>query len=264
MSDPITQFGIVSRLYSTVCLNYRDDLWTGFFVMMDWWPWMVGFIFVGLLIEHAEVFYAMFALALVGDFYINWGIRIAIDQAPPEIFCTTQQQMPAYATDGISFITMTLMIMSAVTFNFSLRWYKIILIAVLGPVAIYARIWLHNNTPQQLLGGILSGFINTIVWSTLIYIVLTKWYARIVYKTFLGTDYIDTLIHQYHPVLCYNNIPIRSNSKIKDHTLLEGIINHSIMNGMIKDRCNFEEEPDNHVEAYLQRWAPAFVWVSYF
>ncbi len=270
MSDPITQFGIISRLYSGVCLNYKDDMWTGFFIMMDWWPWYVGFILVGLLLEHAEIFYSLFALAFVADFYINWGLRLAIDSAPPEIYCTTQQQMPAYATDGITFITMSLMILSGACFNFALRWYKIILIAVLGPVAIYSRIWLHNNTPQQLLGGIASGFGNTIMWSTVIFVLLTYCYARLVHSTFLGTAYIDTLTNSYEPVICYNSIPIRANSKIKDQVLLESIIEHSMLQNRITrlhDDDNawiFAQQPNRkRVETYLNEWSPEFRWLAF-
>jgi hypothetical protein len=273
MSDPITQFQIVSRLYSNVCLNYKNDMLTGFFIMMDWWPWMIGFMFVGLLIEHAEVFYAMFAIALVADFYINWALRLGISgyiTTSPEIYCTTQQQMPAYATDGIAFITLTLMILSSVGFNFGLRWYKIILISILGPIAIYTRVWLHLNTPQQLMAGLASGTVNFVVWSTAIYLVLTRFYPRIVHTSFLGSDYMDTLTDPYMPVFAYNTIPIQSKGKIKDQYMLENIIQYSILHNRIAalhDDDNawvFSQQQDqHHVRKYLDDWAPVFNWVTY-
>lgn len=224
MADTLTQLAIITKIFSNYCVNVEDSLWTGFFEGLNFWPFILGLILLGMIFIHTELFYAAFAWAFWIEFLINWGIRAAFNQPGPDTKCSSSIQMPAYATDGLVFTTMFLMISSAVSFDFSLRWYKILLLGFFGPLTLYSRVWLHYNTPQQLLAGALAGSIAAAIWIIIVDYTLKKWYKSILFKTFLGTDYIDTLINPHRPTMCYTNLPMEIRSKIKDEEVLQGVM----------------------------------------
>lgn len=224
MADTFTQLGIITKIYSNYCMNVPDNLWSGFFVGLNFWPFILGLILIGMIFIHTEIFYAAFAWSVWIGFLVNWGIRAAFNQEGPDPNCTSSIQMPAYASDGLVFITIFLMVSTAVSFDFSLRWYKILLIGFFGPMTIYSRIWLHYNTPQQLLAGALSGTIAAFIWLIIVDYVIKKWYKSFLFKTFLGTDYIDTLVNPYRPTICFTTLPIEIRNKIKDEKTLQNLM----------------------------------------
>lgn len=224
MSDTFTQIGIITKIFSNYCVNVPFNLWSGFFVGLNFWPFIIGMGLLAMILIHTEVFYAAFAWVVWIGFLINWGIRAAINQEGPDNICSSSIQMPAYASDGMTLITLFLMISSSVSFNFSLSWYKLLILGVFGPLTLYGRVWLHYNTPQQLLAGNLSGLIQAACWIVIIDYVLKNWYKSILFKTFLGTDYIDTIINPYRPVFCYTNLPVEVRNKIKDEVMLQNLM----------------------------------------
>lgn len=224
MADTLTEFGVLGHIFDTVCVNYNGEFVEGFFIAINFWPLFVGCILLGIVIEHTEVFYSAFSWAFFAQTLINWGIRIGVNQSGPEAVCSVSKQLPTLSTDLMTFSTLFLMIMSGFCFDFSIRWYKLLMITIFGPVVIYARVYLKLNTPQQLLWGVLSGFIGFVCWSILIYYVLTRWKTSILYKTFLGTDYIDTLLNTNQPILATNMHPLQIQLKIKDHDLQQKLV----------------------------------------
>lgn len=234
MSDSLTSFGALAKLYNAICINYNGGFVEGFFIIMDFWPLFVGSILLGIVIEHTEIFYSAFSWAFFAQTLINWGIRVGIGQKGPEAVCSVSFQNPALSTDLLTFSTLFLMILSGFCFDFSIRWYKMLMITIFGPVVIYARIYLKLNTPQQLLWGTLSGFIAFVCWSVVVYYVLSRWKTSILYKTFFGTDYIDTLMHTNRPILATNTYPLEVQLKIKDHDLQQKLMDDLLIKRKIQ------------------------------
>lgn len=268
MADTPTQIMFTTKMYNMFCENIPGDYWTGLFVGLDYWPIIINFILVGILLEHTEVFYSAFFWSFFADQMINWAWRAIFNDMGPQPICAAPIQMPAYATDGIAFITLYLMICSSVCFNFSLRWYKILLIGVFGPITVYGRIYLKMNTPQQLLAGVLSGTGCAFVFILITYWVLTRKYESLVYKVFFGTQYIDTLINQFRPVLCTNNIPVEFKWKVKDQEYMETLLQEKDINKKIAEllrRNDIEvrdEQTDELVEGLLNIFNPPTRWVN--
>lgn len=233
MADSITEFGILSHVFGLTCSNLDGGFVDGFFIMINFWPSFVAFILVGIVLEHTEIFYSAFAWAFWGEWLINWGIRLAVNVPGPQFGCEPSVQVPALATDLLTFATLFLMIMSAYAFDFPIRWYKMLMITIFAPIAIYSRVFLKFNTPGQLLWGVLAGLVMSILWSLLIYYVLRRWRTSILYKTFLGTDYIDTLINMHSPILATNNYPLEVKMKIKDHQIQQELIDDYLLKSQV-------------------------------
>jgi len=245
MADSITEFGVLAHIFDLSCINYTGGYIEGFFIMINFWPLFVALILMGIVIEHTEIFYSAFAWAFWGQWLINWGIRIAINSPGPEAVCSPSVQLPTLSTDLMTFSTLFLMIMSGFAFDFPIRWYKLLMITILGPVVLYARVYLKLNTPQQMLWGVLSGFIGAMCWSALIYFVLRRYKTSILYKTFLGTDYIDTLMDHHRPILATNNYPLEIQMKIKDHEMLESMVEDYLLRKQIMRMMNQEDVERN-------------------
>ncbi len=219
MSSAGEAIGAFGHVFSLVCENLDDDVITSGFLFYDMWPFYLGILLIGVTIEHSEVFYSLVTWIFFIDFFFNFGIRSAIDQPGPQLICTSSIQMPAYATEGAMLLTMYLLISSSVSFNFSLRWLKIFIIGVFLPLGIYSRIWLHFNTPQQLLAGSAFGIFFGLVWVVVTRFLVDRFYGSILFKTFVGTDYIDTMINRLNPVICFYNTPYMINWKVKENPI---------------------------------------------
>ena len=225
----MTEFGILAHIFDLTCVNFKGGFVEGFFIALNMWPAFVAFILMGIVLEHTEIFYSAFAWVFWAEWLINWGIRLAVGQPGPEFGCEPSVQVPALATDLLTMSTVFLLISSSYSFDFPVRWYKLLMITIFGPLAIYSRVYLKFNTPGQLLWGVLSGLVMGILWSILIYYVLSRWRTSILYKTFLGTDYIDTLINMHAPILASNNYPLEVKMKIKDHQILQELIDDYLL-----------------------------------
>lgn len=202
----------LGELFQEQCINYKDDWVSGFFAAYDYWPLFVGLIILGLTLEHREVFYVLVFFGGLFNALINWGLRAAISQEGPEPDCFSDIQMPAYATDGLTFLTVVTMIASGYTYGVPVRWFKLALFWVGGPVGIYARIWLRANTPAQMMAGTGFGLAEALIYSTVLLYVFTyeridKWFLRH-NNMIVGSDCQDTMIRPHTPVVV-TSAPIR-------------------------------------------------------
>jgi hypothetical protein len=195
----------LGELFQDQCINYSDDWASGFFAAYDYWPLFIGMIIIGLTLEHKEVFYVLVFWGGLSNALINWGLRAAISQPGPEPDCFQDIQMPAYATDGLTFLTTIVMISSGYTYGIPIRWFKLSLLWIGGPIGLYARVWLRANTPPQMMAGTAVGIIEGLIYTNILLYVFTyerieKWFLQ-TGNWWRGYDYQDTMIRPYRPVV---------------------------------------------------------------
>lgn len=246
----------IGKVYEAECINYHDSWLSGFFAVYDYWPLFLSFAFIGLTLEHREIF---FCLVLKGTFInglLNWGFREAIGQAGPEPSCSSSTQNPAYASDGLTFLFIILLCSSGLIYDVPIRWFKLSILWVGGPLALYTRVWLRFNTGLQLLAGCGFGLIEGVLYCLLLYYVFTyeridRWFLR---STRFGRDYEDTKIQPRRPTVVFEQVPSAVNAKLGSMIGVQDTLLASMMVEKSQDAAIGPSHPpppeDHHSELY--------------
>lgn len=206
----------IGRVYEAECINYSDSWLSGFFAVFDFWPLFISFAVIGLTLEHREIFYCLVLKGMFINGLLNWGFRELIRQPGPEPSCSSYAQNPAYASDGMTFLLVTLLCSSSIIYKVPIRWFKLSILWIGGPLAIYTRVWLRFNTGLQLLAGVGFGLVEGILYCMVLNFFFT--YERID-KWFLsgvkfGNDYEDTKIRPSRPTIVLDQVPKQMNAKL--------------------------------------------------
>ena len=173
----------IGKVYEAECINYSDSWLSGFFAVYDYWPLFISFAIIGLTLEHREIFYCLVLKGMFLNGLLNWGFRELIGQAGPEPGCSASTQNPAYASDGLTFLFVTLLCASSMIYRVPIRWFKLSILWIGGPLAIYTRVWLRFNTGLQLLSGVGFGLVEGILYCLLLNFFFTydridRWFLR--------------------------------------------------------------------------------------
>jgi hypothetical protein len=159
MSDPLIQASVLQYLEHYGCGNIHTDWFSLAMIAIDWWPLYLGIFVIGIFFMQNEIYWWIWSWWIFLQFFVNWGIREAVGQPGPEPRCSSLVQCPSYNTDGMTFIILYIAITSGMTLRVNVGWFKVFLITFFAVFSTFARMWLHINTPQQLLWGVLAGFV---------------------------------------------------------------------------------------------------------
>ncbi len=206
----------IGKLYESDCENFADGWISGFFAVYDYWPLFLSFGLFGLTLEHREVFFCIVLKGMLLNGLLNWGFREAINQEGPEPMCSSSAQMPAYASDGLTFLIIVLMISSGMIYGVPIRWFKLSMLWIGGPIALYTRTWLRFNTGPQMLAGCAFGLVEGLIYCLILRYVFTydridRWFLR---SHRLGRDYEDTKIRPDRPTLVFQQVPDKMTAKL--------------------------------------------------
>lgn len=192
----------VGKTYENDCTNFDNSYVSGFWVIADFWPIFATFIILSITINKVELFSLVVLKGGALNILINWAAREIIRQYGPEPNCSSDWQMPAYASDSLAFLTTTLLGASGFIYDVPISMFNSTVLWVGVPVALYARIWLRFNTGPQLLAGAAFGVVEGIIYCLVMrYILrykrLRRWFLR--GKKFFISSCQDTLINSRFP-----------------------------------------------------------------
>ena len=201
MGDQLTDAKIQALFYKLLCSNYDDDWITTVLQMLNDWPVWLAILLFGTTLMHRDIYYSLFSLVFFIDWFINWGLREAIGEEGPTK-CTSQFQNPAYAGEAVVLIALWLLLTSGPFLRMRLNWIVWFMLSVFVPIAIFARMWLHQNTPQQIMWGALAGLLSAMIWVPVcVYLLASpKFYEFIVWKRFMFMHFADTLVRWCEPI----------------------------------------------------------------
>ena len=207
----IFDLGSIGSLYEDACLNFSDTWISQFFLVFDYWPIFLTFLFMGLAFQHSEVFYLILTFGTMGDGLARWGLAVAFDQRGPEPTCSDDQQMPALAPQSITFLLTVVWMMTSHIWSIYITWYKVGGLYLAATIALGARAWLRFNTGPQMLAGCATGLVTGLVYS---YLVLWLATQRRLDRHLLVTPTLtfipwfqDTLVRPMKPIVTSRRAP---------------------------------------------------------
>jgi hypothetical protein len=262
----------IGEVYKTDCINYDNSLLSRLFATYDLWPIFLTFAIIGLTAEHKEVFFFIVLFGTFFDGLLNWGWRALIGKDGPEMTCTTHGQNPADASDAITFLYTIILGASILIYNVPIRYFKLTILGVGGPLAIYTRVWLRFNTGLQLISGACFGFVEGAIYCYILYKVfpyenLDRWFLR--KDTFLfGKDFEDTNIRPDTPTLVFDRDPLLVKAKLRSTTGASDMIMASLNADRGDSRTHSDDDDvipvsdDVYSDAYEVE-DKQFVWINH-
>lgn len=167
MSSGFEGMSVLQTLENFGCQNIGSDWITLAMFAIDWWPFYfgIGMALLFVMMDRNEIYWWILSWLWFIQLFVNWGFRAAIGQTGPDQRCTYKYQNPAYSSDGLMFLVLYVSLTSSLVLRVNIGWFRIATLSFFYVIAVFARMWLHMNTPQQLLWGALSGVIWGLVLS---------------------------------------------------------------------------------------------------
>lgn len=192
MSSFLELGGTLGKSYAATCKNFTDDYISEAMIIFNYFPIYLTMIVFALSFNSRSE--ALIWILLSGGLF-NWlisaGIRWLISAPGPQGECFVEQQMPAYATDILTFTIITALVCSTFIYKVYLSSRTTIFLATFAPFALYSNIWLRINTGPQLLAGLGLG-----LGEALLYCLLVAWIVdtKFIEKWLINRNYIFALI----------------------------------------------------------------------
>lgn len=213
----------IGSAYEKDCKNFDNSYISGFFIAYDFWPIFAMVAVITLTIGRIEAFALLVLKGGALNSLINWGVRELIAQEGPEPGCSAKYQMPAYASDALSFICVCLFCSSGFIYDVPINILNSTIIWMGVPAAIYCRIWLRFNTGPQLVAGNAFGIFEAIIYCLflryiMVYIRIENWFLK---GKKIFTSCQDTLINPKKPFIYLSHSPEKLKLKLEGSPLTE-------------------------------------------
>jgi hypothetical protein len=212
------------------CVGFNvNDFLTKLFAIIDVWPVFLGFFFIGLTFIHKEAFFFLLTAALLADWGINSGLQILVgasNNVQPASCPISDMQMPAMSSEMMVMLWTFGFGMVILVYPRAVSGMNIVFIVAASQIAIYSRIYLIFSTPSQLLAGAAIGFLEGMVYLSLVSLMRYYGLDRAMIAApnlfYILPPMSDTIMFPTEPTYVVTSKPTRAQFKVyQERTMAE-------------------------------------------
>lgn len=184
MSDLSNLCSGVHAIHGTQTIHDLGDGLMCYFILVDYYPVYIYFMVWAIFLATGSMFFYFLGTGMTIDKLLNWTLRYAFHQKG---FNGTYQ-MPAMSSQ-LSIYILTMMLFFVVVYRIRATTYRVFLATVFLASVVYARSYLHINTPTQLFVGAMVGFLDALVQSFVMYTLLYRnrlWFVQTAFAKLCG------------------------------------------------------------------------------
>lgn len=213
-------FGVFESAYET-CLGFDSgDFMAQVWSTVDFWPFYLGLVFIGVSVHHNEMFFWILTTAIFVDWVINFGLRVAVgasDNIQPESCIEETRQMPALGTQSLTMLWTLAFGLVMVIYPRSVTSLKAGGFVASMQIMVYSRIYLVFSTPAQLIAGATIGFLMGVVFLGIVAVMRYLGIDKAIIAApaiWLFPGVSDTIMYPDTPTLMFPHRPKNANIKV--------------------------------------------------
>ena len=191
MSDYSELKNVLDIIPSVCTIPYPNSTVTNFFLIFNFWPIALGFIFFGWSVVKCNYPFLLLTITNFIDTGLNYLLQEVIDERnniQPEACPFNDKQMPALAGQRVAVLYTVMWFLATFTYPQKMGKSNVLWWDAWTALALYSRMYLWFSTPLQMLIGALFGIVEGVCLSFFFYFLMVHGYDFVI---------IEKLSHWY-------------------------------------------------------------------
>jgi len=154
-----------------------ESIVTQFFIIFDFWPIYLGYIFMGLTLVKCDYSFLLLTTTNFLDYLLNYVIRSAgweTTSYQPETCFAGPHQLSALAAQRVTVLYIVIWFMATFTYPTRISKSNVMFINFSAVLALFSRLYLGFSTPQQMLIGAAIGVGEGLFFSFVFYFLMVR------------------------------------------------------------------------------------------